>query len=123
MNIFNKITKDLYFMTDTAEYVNSPEEYRYSSAVDYAGRKGLLKIELIQWFVALQMLILNAAALQMRQDGGTSCKLAPAGEILVQKSSKKRKMKFLMTDNEAKEKNQKKLYLCKTDLKQYKNKK
>ena len=48
MNIFNKKTKDLYFMTDTAEYINSPEEYRYSSAVDYAGREGLLKTELIQ---------------------------------------------------------------------------
>ena len=31
-----------------AEFVNNPEEYRYSSAVDYAGGKGLLKIELIQ---------------------------------------------------------------------------
>jgi len=30
-----------------AEFVNNPEEYRYSSAVDYAGGKGLLKIELI----------------------------------------------------------------------------
>ena len=30
-----------------AEYVNSPEAYRYSSAVDYAGGKGLLNIELI----------------------------------------------------------------------------
>ena len=31
-----------------AEYVNNPEEYRYSSAVDYAGGKGLIIIELIQ---------------------------------------------------------------------------
>jgi len=31
-----------------AEFVNRPEEYRYSSAIDYAGGKGLLKIELIQ---------------------------------------------------------------------------
>ena len=31
----------------TAEFVNSPEEYRYSSAVDYADGKGLLKIELL----------------------------------------------------------------------------
>ena len=31
-----------------AEFVNCPEEYRYSSAIDYAGGKGLLKIELIQ---------------------------------------------------------------------------
>jgi len=30
-----------------AEFVNRPEEYRYSSAIDYAGGKGLLKIELI----------------------------------------------------------------------------
>jgi len=30
-----------------AEFVNAPEEYRYSSAIDYAGGKGLLKIELI----------------------------------------------------------------------------
>jgi REP element-mobilizing transposase RayT len=27
--------------------VNSPEAYSYSSAIDYAGGKGLLKIELI----------------------------------------------------------------------------
>lgn len=31
-----------------AEFVTKPEEYRYSSAIDYAGGKGLLKIELIQ---------------------------------------------------------------------------
>ena len=31
-----------------AEFVNNPEEYRYSSAIDYAGGNGLLKIELIQ---------------------------------------------------------------------------
>jgi len=31
-----------------AEFVNKPEEYRYSSAIDYAGGKGLLKIEMIQ---------------------------------------------------------------------------
>jgi len=30
-----------------AEYVNTPEEYRYSSAIDYTGGKGLLEIELI----------------------------------------------------------------------------
>ena len=31
-----------------AEYVNSPDEYRYSSAIDYAGGKGLLDVELIE---------------------------------------------------------------------------
>jgi REP element-mobilizing transposase RayT len=31
-----------------AEFVNSPEEYRYSSAIDYADGKGLLKIEVIR---------------------------------------------------------------------------
>ena len=31
-----------------AELVNNPEEYRYSSAIDYAGGKGLIKIELIR---------------------------------------------------------------------------
>ena len=31
-----------------AGFVSEPEHYRYSSAVDYAGGKGLLKIALIQ---------------------------------------------------------------------------
>jgi hypothetical protein len=31
-----------------AEFVDYPEQYRYSSAVDYAGGNGLLKIELIR---------------------------------------------------------------------------
>ncbi len=31
-----------------AEFVNNPEDYRYSSAIDYAGGNGLLKVELIR---------------------------------------------------------------------------
>jgi hypothetical protein len=31
-----------------AEFVSSPENYLYSSAIDYAGGKGLLKLELIK---------------------------------------------------------------------------
>ena len=30
-----------------AEIVNSPEDYRYSSAIDYAGGKGLLKVVVV----------------------------------------------------------------------------
>ena len=30
-----------------AELVNCPEDYRYSSAIDYAGGKGLLKVEIV----------------------------------------------------------------------------
>jgi REP element-mobilizing transposase RayT len=31
----------------TAEYVNNPEEFRFSSAIDYAGGEGLLRVEMI----------------------------------------------------------------------------
>jgi len=31
-----------------AEIVNRPEDYRYSSAIDYAGGKGLLKVIVVQ---------------------------------------------------------------------------
>ncbi len=31
----------------TAEFVNRPEEYRYSSAIDYAGGQGLLKVTVV----------------------------------------------------------------------------
>lgn len=31
----------------TAEFVNLPEEYRYSSAIDYAGGKGLLNVVVV----------------------------------------------------------------------------
>lgn len=31
-----------------AELVNCPEDYRYSSAIDYAGGKGLLKVEIVK---------------------------------------------------------------------------
>jgi len=30
-----------------AEIVNRPEDYRYSSAIDYAGGKGLLKVVVV----------------------------------------------------------------------------
>jgi lysophospholipid acyltransferase (LPLAT)-like uncharacterized protein len=30
-----------------AEFVNRPEDYRYSSAIDYAGGKGLLKVMVV----------------------------------------------------------------------------
>jgi len=30
------------------EFVYLPEEYKYSSAIDYAGGKGILKIEVIK---------------------------------------------------------------------------
>jgi putative transposase len=31
----------------TAEFVNRPDDYRYSSAIDYAGGSGLLKVDLV----------------------------------------------------------------------------
>ena len=31
----------------TAELVNRPEDYRYSSAIDYAGSPGLLKVMVV----------------------------------------------------------------------------
>ena len=31
-----------------AEFVNQPEEYRYSSAIDYAGGKGLLDVTIVR---------------------------------------------------------------------------
>ncbi|MDD4387569.1 MAG: transposase, partial [Clostridia bacterium] len=30
------------------EFVNLPEEYKYSSAIDYASGKGILKVEVIK---------------------------------------------------------------------------
>ncbi|MFV0500237.1 MAG: hypothetical protein ACK5MH_01425 [Bacteroidales bacterium] len=30
------------------EFVYLPEEYKYSSAIDYAGRKGILNVEVIK---------------------------------------------------------------------------
>jgi len=33
-----------------AEYVNRAEDYRYSSAIDYAGGKGLLKLGVMRSF-------------------------------------------------------------------------
>ena len=32
----------------TTEFVNLPEEYKYCSAIDYSGGKGILKVEVIK---------------------------------------------------------------------------
>ena len=34
----------IHFSLVKAEIVNNPENYRYSSAIDYAGGKGLVKV-------------------------------------------------------------------------------
>ena len=33
------------------EFVYLPKEYKYSSAIDYAGGKGILEVEVIKWYV------------------------------------------------------------------------
>ena len=46
-DFFEQKLNYIHFNPVVAEYVNQPEEYRYSSAIDWAGGKGLLDVTIV----------------------------------------------------------------------------
>ena len=50
-----------------ARLVDEPEEYVYSSARDYAGRKGALTIEMINWLTVSKTLVCHVLVLSLQR--------------------------------------------------------
>ena len=48
MTIYNKKLNYIHNNPVKEEFVYLPEEYKYSSGVDYAGGKGILEVEVIK---------------------------------------------------------------------------